>query len=212
MKSFSERLRYLIDKKGITPYYLSEKTGISEAAISRLLNGKSIRPNIRTTGLLANYFHITEDWLLTGEGEMLKVEYLITQDIVSKKSVPFYNSAVTAGRSLTEIVGKDKPDGYINLPGAEVAESILPVTGFSMNPEILSGSLIGVRLMNNWETLNTARIYLIITRDDRMVKRIEHDPKDDSILWCLSTNYPRFKIYKEDIIEIHRVCFVYHEK
>lgn len=212
MKSISERLRYLIDKKGITPYYLSEKTGISEATISRLLSGKSIRPNIKTIGLLTYYFQITEDWLLTGDGEMKKAEIIITQDIVTKKSVPFYNSAVSAGRSIAEFVGKDKPDGYLYLPGADIAENILPVIGFSMKPEIIDGSLIGVRLMYNWETLNTERIYLIITREERMVKRIEHDPDDETILWCVSTNYPKFKIYKEDIIEIHRVCFVYNER
>jgi phage repressor protein C with HTH and peptisase S24 domain len=95
------------------------------------------------------------------------------------------------------------------LPGSELTENILPVLGTSMEPEVTNGAIIGVRKMHNWETLNTERIYLIITRDDRMIKRIEHDTEDPSILWCVSPNYPRFKIYKEEIIEIHRVCFVY---
>ncbi len=81
-----------------------------------------------------------------------------------------------------------------------------------MEPEISTGALIGVRKINNWETLNTERIYLIITQEDRMIKRIEHDEDDDTILWCVSPNYPRFKIYKADIIEIQRVCFVYNPK
>jgi len=91
-------------------------------------------------------------------------------------------------------------------------EKVLLIIDSSMAPEVPTGSLVGVKKMHNWETLNTERIYLIITRDDRMIKRIEHDIGDPSILWCVSPNYPRFKIYKEEIIEIHRVCFVYNVK
>jgi hypothetical protein len=127
--------------------------------------------------------------------------------------IPFWDIEVTAGRTLLEIIGKNSPDGYVSgLPGAECAENILPVTGTSMEPEITSGAIIGVRKINNWDTLNTERIYLIITREDRMIKRIEHDDVNQNILWCVSPNYSRFKIYKEDIIEIHRVCFVYNTK
>lgn len=134
----------------------------------------------------------------------------IPQDL---KPVPFWNLPVTAGRSLMEITSKTKPDGYVSgLPGADLAEHILPVTGTSMEPDVPEGALIGVRKMDRWETLNTGRIYLIITQDDRMIKRIEHDAENEAILWCTSPNYPRFKIYKSDIIEIQRVCFVYNAK
>ena len=129
------------------------------------------------------------------------------------RSVPFWNLPVTAGRSIMEVIGQTQPDGYVSgLPGTDLAENILPVTGTSMEPEVPEGALIGVRKMEKWETLNTGRIYLIITHDDRMIKRIEHDAENEAILWCTSPNYKKFKIYKSDIIEIHRVCFVYNVK
>lgn len=135
------------------------------------------------------------------------------ENIMNGPEIPYWNLPVSAGRSLVDIIGAAKPDGYINgLPGSDIAENILPVTGTSMEPEINPGAIIGVRKMNNWDTLNTERIYLIITTDDRMIKRIEHDAEIDNILWCVSPNYPRFKIYKSDIIEIQRVCFVYNPK
>jgi hypothetical protein len=129
------------------------------------------------------------------------------------KWIPYWDLEVSAGHSLKDVIGKNSPDGYISgLPGSEYAENILPVSGTSMEPEITSGALIGVKRMNNWETLNTERVYLIITKEDRMIKRIEHDNENSGILWCLSPNYPKFKIYKEDVIEIHRICFVYNAK
>jgi len=155
-------------------------------------------------------------WLLTGEGNMFTKNTEIENHINKKPvvgGVPYWNLYVSAGHSVAEIVGKNKPDGYIKgLPGADIAENILPVAGASMEPEISSSAIVGVRRINNWVSLNTERIYLIITTEDRMIKRIEHDPENENILWCVSPNYPRFKIYKDDIIEIQRVCFVYNPK
>lgn len=128
-------------------------------------------------------------------------------------SIPYWNLPVSAGKSVDQIVGANKPDGFIKgLPGADIAEHILPVAGASMEPEVTNGAIIGVRKMDNWESLNTERIYLIITRDDRMIKRIEHDEENQEILWCVSPNYPRFRVFKNDIIEVQRVCFVYNPK
>lgn len=158
-------------------------------------------------------------WLLTGEGEMLndnsrenKLASLYINDEMTD-GVPYWNLHVSAGHSVTDVIGQSKPNGYIKgLPGADIAENILPVSGASMEPEVSNGAIIGVRRINNWETLNTERIYMIITKDDRMIKRIEYDIENEDILWCVSPNYPKFKIFKADIVEIQRVCFVYNPK
>ncbi len=168
---------------------------------------------------------INPSWLLSGEGNVLKstheeINTLRERSIISyitkskeEKGVPFWDLPVSAGHSLTDIKGKVKPAGYVvGLPGADIAENIFPVTGMSMEPEVSSSAIIGVRKIDNWETLNTERIYLIITRDDRMIKRIQHDEDNSEILWCVSPNYPKFKVYKSEIIEIQRVCFVYNPK
>lgn len=130
------------------------------------------------------------------------------------KKIPFWNLPVTAGKNLSEIIGSHSPDAYIigKFPGADLVENIFPVSGTSMEPEILDGSIIGVRRMNNWDILDPSKIYLIITHEDRMIKRIDHDQKNKKILWCISPNHSSFKILKEEIIEIHRVCFVYNAK
>lgn len=63
-----ERILELIESKGVTPYEISAKTGISEAVLSRLLNGKTKKPNQNNIKILAKYFNISEDWLRTGVG------------------------------------------------------------------------------------------------------------------------------------------------
>lgn len=185
-----------------------EKIGYNKSSVSLILNGKTPLSKQFVLKVCEVFPMINKEYLLEGVGEVMKV---IVDD--SLDGVPYWNLYVSAGHSVSEIVGKNKPDGYIKgLPGADIAENILPVAGASMEPEISSSAIVGVRRINNWESLNTERIYLIITTEDRMIKRIEHDPENENILWCVSPNYPRFKIFKDDIIEIQRVCFVYNPK
>ncbi len=220
-----ERIEQFIIDQSIKVSNFEVKIGASNGTIRRAIKNKTDIQSKWITLILDNYPILNATWLLTGKGKMLvsdpyKKEIsnkpLILEDSCENykhKSVPFWDLPVSAGLSLTEIKGKKEADGYIvGLPGADIAENLFPVTGMSMEPEITDGAIIGVRKIDNWETLNTARIYLIITREDRMIKRIEHDLENNDILWCLSPNYARFKIFKSDIIEIQRVCFVYNPK
>ncbi len=209
----NDRILYIIENKTKSnKKKFAEIIGFAPQVISNIVSGRKSKPSYDVlNAILSSFDDVSAEWLLTGEGSMLKSEEITTTDITD--GVPFWNLPVSAGKSVADVVGGFAPDGYIKgLPGADISENILPVTGTSMEPEISAGALIGIRKVNNWETLNTERIYFIITQDDRMIKRIEPDTEDDSILWCVSPNYPKFKLYKADIIEIQRVCFVYNPK
>lgn len=71
MDAYNDRLKYLLDSRGVTPYYLSRATNVSQATISRLKSDKTAKPSIATNKKLAKYFNVDEAWLLTGQGEML---------------------------------------------------------------------------------------------------------------------------------------------
>jgi phage repressor protein C with HTH and peptisase S24 domain len=210
--SVKERLIEFIKHKNLSQGRFEKKIGLSNGYVNNIR--VSIQPD--TLQRIVQVFpELNDGWLLTGKGEMIinEANDELIQSINSKGAVPYWNLPVSAGQTIQSITGGLKPDGYIKgLPGADIAENILPVFGVSMEPEISSGALVGVKLMTNWDSLNTERIYLIITTDDRMIKRVEHDLENENILWCISPNYPRFKIFKTDIIEIHRVCFVYNPK
>lgn len=228
MKSgFPERLQRAMKETGLTNYKLSKMMNSSPSTIANYLNGTTT-PSSSKLKDLARCLRVDISWLKDEEGEFKihkkKKSRFETLAEIAKESmdpfyeleqnaIPFWNLPVSAGKSVNQIIGANKPDGFIKgLPGADIAENILPVAGASMEPEVTNGAIIGVRKMDNWESLNTERIYLIITHDDRMIKRIEHDEENQEILWCVSPNYPRFKVFKTDIIEVQRVCFVYNPK
>lgn len=223
-KTISDKIKEYRDFKGFKKSQFDTMCGLSNG----YLNSVNTPSAEKLEQILRVCSDLSREWVLGGEGNMIKDSLIGATTELGKKlaninshlnsesdpeGVPYWNLPVSAGRSIVDITGKIKPDGYIKgLPGADIAEHILPVAGASMEPEISSGAIIGVRKMNNWDTLNTERVYLIITHDDRMIKRIEHDETDMAILWCVSPNYPKFKIYKTDIVEIQRVCFVYNPK
>lgn len=63
-----EKLKELLDKKGVTAYRLAKDTGIGKATISQWLNGVC-NPSVEKCLILANYFDVTLDELLGGDLE-----------------------------------------------------------------------------------------------------------------------------------------------
>ena len=66
-----DRIKQLSEKKGVTRYDIARATGISEASLSRIWNEQTSKPQQKTVKILAEYFNVNLNWLLTGEGEML---------------------------------------------------------------------------------------------------------------------------------------------
>ena len=84
------------------------------------------------------------------------------------------------------------------------AQFYFPVSGTSMEPEIHSGDIVGVNRVESLREVDPDKIYMIVTNESRMIKRCHSDENDDSIMWCVSPNYPAFKIKKNDI------CAMFH--
>lgn len=73
--NIGNRIIKLSEKLGVTPYEISKKTGISQATLSRLINNETTKPNIKNAEILANYFNVSKEWLLTGkDNEINKVD------------------------------------------------------------------------------------------------------------------------------------------
>lgn len=70
-----DRLRELLEEKVVTPYEAAKMTGISQAALSRVLNSHTAKLNIRNAALLSEYFNVNYEWLTTGKGEKRPQDY-----------------------------------------------------------------------------------------------------------------------------------------
>jgi len=125
---------------------------------------------------------------------------------VTDHGAPFYDLPVSAGRVHELVEMQETPTGYINMPGVN-CDAFFPITGASFEPYIRAGDIIGINFIDKWENLDPDCIYLIITYDQRMLKRLMAHPTESTLLVCISPNYKEFNIDKFTIRYIHKVTF-----
>lgn len=201
--SLNSRIRQFIDYKGITVQEFEIAVSLSNGAVSKM--GENTRR--QTIDKISNTFpDLNTDWLLTGSGNMINNADNQLALNSEQKGVPFFaDLPVSAGRLDTIMQGAE-PTGYVDIPGVRPT-ALFPVIGCSMQPEINPGDVVGVTEVSSWDRIDPDKVYMVITHEDRMIKHLATDNEDDSILWCISPNYPKFKISKSDIKYIYRISF-----
>lgn len=155
--------------------------------------------------------HLNADWLLNGEGEMLKEQNIALQDLqhCRHNPIPYYPELPFAHEKIPLNIDRQKnqPSGYILLPGVQ-AEFLCTVSGFSIQPIIKPGDIIGLNHLKSWEHVDPDKIYLIITKEgEYMLKRLRPDLENREMIWCISESQKEFPISKKEIQSILHVVF-----
>ncbi len=197
--TLKDRILSVFKLKKINVNRASRLLGIPQRTLNRQVNEDGKVGMELVYSLLNVFGDISPSWLLLGQGDMLA-------DVVSPVSgaAPFFsNLPVTAGFREVFDPSQEKPTGYISMPGLS-AQFYFPVSGTSMEPEIHSGDIVGVNRVESLRDIDPDKIYMIVTNESRMIKRCHSDESDESIMWCVSPNYPSFKIKKKDI------CAMFH--
>ncbi len=181
--------------------------------------GKSKKTPLNSNAIadiLTIYPDVNPEWLLTGNGEMLK-QNIEVPSTNSKNLIPLYDDVGTIGGSnmIADTSGTSTPTEYIDAGGwfKDVTAAIRHY-GDSMS-EYPNGCILALRKITNIRGIVWGRNYVIETRDIRVTKRMQTCQDDDECIMAYSTNtetYPDgrlvhepFKIYKEDILQIFLV-------
>ena len=208
--TINKRVIEIINHFNISGNEFAKRIGIPQTTFSNIINrGSDIKASI-IESISTQFGDISLDWLITGNGEMLKSstsQYQLS-DKFTEGAIPYYdNLPVSAGQlDLATYKQDEKPTGWINIPGVS-AKGLFPVIGCSMKPDINPGDVVGLCTMDRWEMVDPDKVYLIITRDDRMIKHLMIDETNEDILWCISPNYHKFPIRKDEIVFIYRITF-----
>lgn len=205
--SIGERLKQVIDNKGITPYELSMRTAISQATLSRIIANVTSKPSLKTIDTLAKYLQINRDWLLTGEGEMLRGGQLQTQEPTGS-GVPFYDIDVTCGITESFADIREEPQFRINYAPLNDCDAAFPVYGDSMEPDFYAGDVVLVREIHNVDSMLWGEPYLIITNaacdNLRTIKNVYLS--DDRRSFILRASNPRYNgdtiVARENVLKI----------
>lgn len=207
-----ERILQFINYKGITIQAFELSTGLSNGAVSKMGDGT----RRSTLEKISNYYpELNTNWLLTGVGEMLlsneRVDKIITiqQNVISetkRKGALIYDIDATCGLSGRDVDFTDeKVIGSIDTPEINPDSKIIFATGDSMLPLIASGDRVVIRKIESWDFFNYGQVYLIITNEYRLIKRVRRHPKDsDNLILLRSENpdYDDIDLPKREIIHL----------
>lgn len=99
LKTFSERLQYLIDLKKINQTALVDAKLGTAAQVSKWISGSIDTPRRKTLQKLSEYFNCDINWLADGKGEPFPPN-LFDKDLVEKTG-RYFQEWQTAGQTLT---------------------------------------------------------------------------------------------------------------
>ncbi|MCR4033587.1 MULTISPECIES: S24 family peptidase [Flavobacterium] len=141
------RIKKYIDSKGIKVSVLEREVGMSNGSFaSQLKNNKTIGVD-KLENILRKYTDVNPEWLLTGNGSMLKAESIGNDNdnlkLKTDFEIPVYNVRTIAG--IVDLLGETKtqvPVNFISIPEISESDGALYVTGDNMYPLLNSGDIV----------------------------------------------------------------------
>lgn len=205
-----DRILKIIEIKNINKNQFYKKTGLSNGFLDKV---KDIGAS-KLEYILNAFPEINPEWLLTGEGEMLR-NTIPTKE--SKNLIPLYDDVGTIGGTsmVADVSGVSTPSEYIDagdwFSGVTAA---IRHYGDSM-VEYPNGCILALRLLHEQSSIVWGRNYVVETNEIRVTKRLQSCKDDDTCVMAYSTSpeaYPDgqlvhepFKIRKEDIRRVFLV-------
>ena len=194
------RVIEVLKSKGLSVNRASKILDIPQRTLNRQVNENGNISMDLVYAILNNFPEISSAWLVAGEGTMLADKEASVND-----GAPYYNDLpVSAGYRDAFDPARENPTAYISLP-TRSADFYFPVSGTSMEPEINDGDIVGVKRVERHEGIVHGAVYMVVTNENRMIKRCYHDNNDPDLIWCVSPNYPSFSIHKNDLCALFRV-------
>lgn len=228
MNDVSNRINNLVKERKTSFYKLSKETGIDQSVFSRVKTGK-LNFSSNNIEQIANYFGVNTDWLLTGEGEMLKTpgkegkgkETEEASNLTVGRVIPLYDAEAAAGNGYEMDMSPARPIEMIQIGGfLRESEAALRVYGSSMIPHYPPGCIVALK---PWveRFIEPGAVYVVETTTNRYLKRLMYNA-DKTALRCVSDNtirhedgsakgelcYPEFEIPVEDVRRLFRVVGV----
>lgn len=212
MNTVKDRTMLFIKFKGITMKTFEQRCDLSSGYVTSMRKGFGSE---KLNNVLMAYPELNREWLLYGEGEMLKassssqpqpstkVERVTDDEAYKVPLVPI--SAL--GGSLNDFnlaVKRDDCETVIS-PIKDI-DMAIKISGDSMEPEYPSGSTVLIKKINEHAFLEWGKVYVLSTCNGTVIKRLMPTDDPNKVL-CESINpqYPPFEVSLEHVYGVYIV-------
>lgn len=207
-KSVKNRTIEFIKYKGITMKSFEFQCGLSTGYVTSMRKGFGID---KLNNVLNAFPELNRDWLLYGEGEMLNSSKPKGKP-ETDKDIKILDIRVCAGQGIGFEGNENEIIGNVNIPEFAGCYGIT-VYGDSMYDMYMSGDIIFVREIKDKRNIDNGQPYVIITKEDRLLKMINIDYERERIIlssYNNATNPDGRRKYPDMEIDIDNdVLFLY---
>lgn len=211
MKTTKDRILIFLEYLGMGQNAFEKKCGISNGYISNSRGsfGSRIISKISTA-----YPDLNVEWLMTGEGTMLKSESISEKD-ADFRLVPMYNLDARGGFGGNEEVDvAEYIVDYIPFKDAKQGDICVPIIGNSMAPTYCAGAIVLLHRVEQWaDFLELGQVYMIVLKDGRrLIKELRASQEDRKSKYLCVSHNPTFdpvELPKDMISRVFHVRAVY---
>lgn len=210
MKTILERISEIANNENITITALEKKIGASAGVLSRAIRNNTDIQAKWVQCIIENYPLYNANWLLTGEGSVLKTEsttHTLPLEIEKKEYIEETRPRIpmdAAVGSLTATADSFTMDNYEQLPVVKAFtryDFTIFVTGDSMVPEYNSGDELACLYIKDTKFVQWNRTHVLDTSQGIIAKRII-DAGTHILCKSDNTEYPDFRIPKTEVYNI----------
>lgn len=201
----TDRLHEFFQSKALSFYKVEKDLDLSTGSLSGAVkHGRNIGSNV-IEKILSEYPNLSSEWLLRGEGKMLKKDGELLQETSEKyvlrtdnslelQTIPLYNLEATAGLvDLFQHYNEKTPLDYLSIPNLPKCDGAVYVSGDSMYPLLKSGDIVIYKQVHNIQDgIFWGEMYLVsvLVDDDEYitVKYIQKSDLGDDYIKLVSQN------------------------
>ena len=201
--------RYILKQNNVNLAWLAEQIGITPQSLQSRLN--------------ASEFKIPYMLEVNNIMERRIFDIDMANTIVETRGrIPVIDMRVSAGFGVALLEGNEQRiNEYVTMDGLNGCVGIY-VYGDSMSPEYRAGDIVFVRKINTADEIDYGRTYVVITREERVLKCIYPSSHDAQRLRLTSLNedtnrqgdrlFPDREIVKDNILFIYKVVGMFRRE
>lgn len=216
MMDIKERIKQFADSKGIPIYKFESTAGLSNGYVNGIRKGIGSE---KLSDILRAFPELNRNWLLFGEGEMLRTDtpagVSISEDAPPPQLIPAPPGKGLPLIPLPAMAGFLKGAADIDpneiewyfVPAFRDCQFLIRVKGESMSPRYLSGDIVACREVQDTGTFfQWGKTYVLDTDQGVVIKRVRPSEKESHIL-CVSDN-PEYDPFDVPIAGIYHLAIV----
>lgn len=227
-----ERIKALVEYSGLSIPKFADKVGFkTPQAVREMLSGKTKTLSEAAEHKLVKAFPgINKTWLLTGEGDMISTPGFIDvpdEEVINLNPKPFEKVTLVPLINIDSVGGLHHGNDitwreqytvrHIPFTDARPDDVAIYQSGDSMSPGIPAGSILHLRLVQDWqEYFGYGDTFVLWLKDERRITKqvLKYSPDPKNYVTCHSFNpaYEDEELPKKFIRQVWKVITVLSDK